>query len=60
MQEYLPPASYNKQQTIDDILNWTANNLIKLNEAKCYCQTELHLGFYENLASCSLQDGATK
>ena len=60
MQEYLPPASYNKQQTIDDILNWTANNLIKLDEAKFYCHTQFHLGFSENLASFSLQDGATK
>ena len=35
-QEYLPPASYNSQQAIDSIANWTTNNLMKLNEAKCY------------------------
>jgi hypothetical protein len=35
-QEFLPPNSYSSQETINHISNWTRENLMKLNEAKCY------------------------
>ena len=34
-QKFLPPANYNTQDNIDQIVNWTDNNLMKLNAAKC-------------------------
>ena len=33
-QLYLPPSSYNTQQTLDSISAWTDNNLMKINEDK--------------------------
>ena len=34
-QQYLPTASNNSQHNIDNISNWTRENLTKLNQAKC-------------------------
>ena len=34
-QKYLPASSYNTQDDIDYISNWTSNNLMKLNATKC-------------------------
>ena len=34
-QQYLPASSYNTQHSLDYISNWTKDNLMKLNQAKC-------------------------
>ena len=34
-EQYLPANSYQTQDTLDSISNWTRENLMKLNEAKC-------------------------
>ena len=34
-EHYLPASSYQTQDTLDNISNWTRENLMKLNEAKC-------------------------
>ena len=33
--KYLPATSYSAQDTLDQVSNWTANNLMKLNAQKC-------------------------
>jgi hypothetical protein len=34
-EQYLPPSSYQTQDTLNHISSWTSANLMKLNEAKC-------------------------
>ena len=34
-QTFLPPASYDTQDNINQIVQWTDSNLMKLNAAKC-------------------------
>ena len=34
-EEYLPADNYSTQQSLNYISNWTRENLMKLNEAKC-------------------------
>ena len=35
-QQYLPSSTFSSQDTINQISNWTEENLMRLNEAKCY------------------------
>ena len=33
--QYLPPESYPTQKTLNTVANWTQQNLMQMNEAKC-------------------------
>ena len=38
-EKFLPPDTYPTQETLNVISSWTSNNLMKINEAKCYYMT---------------------